>query len=152
SKLWKTDRDQARLDRLQAQAKDLGHSGTPEQRTELAHQIESAKTAVSHDLTDANQVIKDAGLEVDHLAHAEGTIDPNAAAKGLPSLFGLLDDFWKFTTSFFDFDNLAQTTLFESSAKTDLKKEDQNQRAVQQHFQVVLERKAQTHRAEDLTD
>ncbi len=149
SKLWKTDRDQARLDRLQAQAKTLGQGGTPEQRTALAHQLEAAKTAVSHDLSDANQVIKDAGLEVDHLAHAEGTIDPNAAAKGLPSLFSLLDGFFKFTTSFFGFSGFMQANLYESVTRDELHKEDKNQRAVQQHFQVVLDRRSKEHRADE---
>ncbi|MFT3840928.1 MAG: hypothetical protein QM723_28315 [Myxococcaceae bacterium] len=100
SKLWKTDRDQARLDRLQAQAKSLGESGTPEQRTALAHQISQAKDAVSNDLSDANDVIKAAGLEEDHMAHAEATIDPNAAKEG-NSLADLINSFVKFTSTAF---------------------------------------------------
>jgi hypothetical protein len=107
AKLWKTDRDQARLDRLQEQAKQLGSGGgTPEQRTDLAHQIESAKKAISTDLSDANTVIKDAGLEADHLAHAESTIDPNAAKDGETSLADMLAGFLKFTGGVFGFDQI----------------------------------------------
>jgi len=95
SKLHKCDHDQAKLDHLQAQAKALGpDGGTPEQRTQLAHDIESAKKAVTADLDDANKVISDAGLTDDHLAHAESTIDPNAPPG--PSLSDLMSQFFSY--------------------------------------------------------
>ncbi len=87
-----------KLDQLEQQAKTLGHSGTPEQRTELAHQLAAARTEVSTTVGAATKVIDDAGLQVDRLAHAEKDIDPKGWSEG-HSLFGMLSRF--FSLSYF---------------------------------------------------
>ncbi len=138
SKLQVAHQAEDKLAALKQQAAQLGHGGTPEERTALAKQIVAARKEVSTTVAAATKVVDDAGLKVDRLAHAEAKIDPKAAKKG-GSLLDMVERFFKISFAY-SFGSMAQGQQSDIRKK-DLKRSDEVAKELRQHVDLGAQRR-----------